>query len=67
MERNFAEITKTVLESYGWSEKQLADRLETTQPAVNRFKHGTRKMPRFDIAVRLIALYDARPRPKAVA
>jgi transcriptional regulator with XRE-family HTH domain len=65
MDRNFADITKTVLDAYGWTETQLAERLETNQPTVNRIKRGRSKSPRFDLATRLIALYDARPRSKA--
>lgn len=65
MERNFAKITKDVLAAYDWTECQLAERLGTTQPTVNRIKRGKRRFPRYDLAVRLIALYDARPRTRA--
>jgi transcriptional regulator with XRE-family HTH domain len=65
MDKNFAQIAKEVLDAYDWNENQLAERLGTTQPTVNRIKTGKSKSPRYDLAVRLIALYDARPRARA--
>lgn len=64
-EHRFCHMLGVVLESYGWTQAQLAHRLRVSPTRINVLRHGTIKRPRGELAGQLIALYDARPRDRA--
>lgn len=62
-----ATITQAVLDSYGYSEADLAKVLDISQPTVHRIKTGQSKNPGFFTGKRLQDLYESRPSPNAAA
>ncbi len=67
MDRNFALITKKVMDAYGWSEAALAKRLGVSQPTIHRIKTGQVEVPNYTIGTALVALYETRPRSPEAA
>jgi transcriptional regulator with XRE-family HTH domain len=57
---NIADMTQAVLDAYGMSETDLAQRVGCSQPTINRIKQGV-QMPGFGLGAAIQALYDARP------
>ncbi len=56
---NWQKVVTEILQKQGMTEKQLAERVGCTQPAINRIKRGQRT-PRYNIGTKLMALYESR-------
>lgn len=65
MDRDFASMTSAVLESYGYSENDLAKVLGTSQPTVHRIKTGEVKNPGFSTGAQIVELFEKRPNAAA--
>lgn len=63
MDRDFAEITAAVLDAYGYTEAQLARRLNVSQPTVHRIKTGQIRSLSYQVGAQLIDLFEQRPQP----
>ncbi len=50
-----------VLEAYGWTQVELAERVGLTQASVNRLLRGLARTTSYEPGARIAALYAARP------
>ena len=61
------EMTRAILESYGWTQTALAARVGVSIPTINRLLHGLHKSASWELGSQIAALYAARPRDRSVA
>lgn len=59
---NFQRVVAETMEAYNWTEVDLAKRIGITQPSLNRIRRGQTKEPRFTVGVKLVALWEDRPK-----
>ena len=57
---NFERVTSEILDFYGLTEKQLAERLGVSQPTVHKIKVGKTADPSHSLGEKLLALHRAR-------
>ena len=62
---NFGEIIKEILKSTGMTELQLAGKSGSTQPTINRIKHGGIVTPGYCVGKKLIEIHTEIRREKA--
>lgn len=61
METTIPHMTQAILDSYGWSEAELARAVGVSQAHVNRLKRGLVPNPSFTVGSAIVTLYRDRP------
>ena len=59
---DFQKITRTVMSDYGLNQTQLGKKVGCGQPTISKILTGRTKTPDFDIARKLVKLYEKRPK-----
>lgn len=64
---SLSEMTRAILDAYGWTQTALAARVGVSIPTINRLLHGGHKSASWELGSQIAALYAARPRDKSAA